>query len=335
VTEWEPETSREFRALAEQTTDLLSVLDASGTIRYQSPSARHILGEDPSERVGDNAFEYVHPEDRERVAQRFVEMVESPRTTTERIEYRFEHGDGSWMWVESTGSNRTDSAIDGYVVSSRDVTARKERERQLEVQNKRLDEFVSVVSHDLRTPLSVLNGRLELAAESGDPEHIERCHRAVDRMNRLIDDLLTLCREGTVEIDASAVELATVSEGIWSHLDADGARLVTATDRSVLADVDRLYQLLENLFRNSVEHGGADVTVTVDDCEGGFYVADDGPGIPEDRAGKVFDAGFSTTESGTGFGLRIVAEIADEHGWDVTLADAGGARFEITGVDRP
>ena len=248
MTEWEPETSREFRALAEQTTDLLSVLDASGTIRYQSPSARHILGEDPSERVGDNAFEYVHPEDRERVAQRFVEMVESPGTTTERIEYRFEHGDGSWMWVESTGSNRTDSAIDGYVVSSRDVTARKERERQLEVQNKRLDEFVSVVSHDLRTPLSVLNGRLELAAESGDPEHIERCHRAVDRMNRLIDDLLTLCREGTVEIDASAVELATVSEGIWSHLDADGARLVTATDRSVLADVDRLYQLLETSF---------------------------------------------------------------------------------------
>ncbi|KPN29215.1 sensory histidine kinase AtoS [Halolamina pelagica] len=94
-------------------------------------------------------------------------------------------------------------------------------------------------------------------------------------------------------------------------------------------------QLLENLIRNAVEHGGSDVTVTIGDLVDGFYVADDGPGIPEPDRANVFEAGYSTTQDGTGFGLNIVHEIASAHGWDVRVrdADGGGARFEFTDVD--
>lgn len=93
--------------------------------------------------------------------------------------------------------------------------------------------------------------------------------------------------------------------------------------------------MLENLFSNAVTHAGADVAVTVGALDGGFYVADDGPGIPEDVRGTVFEAGHSTEEDGTGFGLAIVEAIADAHDWTVSLAEskAGGARFEFTGVD--
>jgi signal transduction histidine kinase len=79
------------------------------------------------------------------------------------------------------------------------------------------------------------------------------------------------------------------------------------------------------------------VTVTVGDLDGGFYVADDGPGIPPDERDDIFDAGYSTSVEGTGFGLNIVQRIADAHDWsvDVTESQSGGARFEITGVDRP
>ena len=120
----------------------------------------------------------------------------------------------------------------------------------------------------------------------------------------------------------------------WQQGSTGDATLVTETDRRVLADDSRLQELFENLFRNAVAHG-SDVTVTVGDLDGGFSVADDGPGIPPEDRERVFDHGYSTRGRGTGFGLSIVQEIADAHGWEVavTESDDGGARFEVTGVD--
>ena len=98
----------------------------------------------------------------------------------------------------------------------------------------------------------------------------------------------------------------------------------------------RLEQLLENLFRNAVDHAGEDVTVTVGDLDDEFYVADDGPGISDDERDRVFEDGYSTVEEGAGLGLAIVAGIAEAHGWSVTVTESedGGARFEVTGVER-
>jgi signal transduction histidine kinase len=93
--------------------------------------------------------------------------------------------------------------------------------------------------------------------------------------------------------------------------------------------------LLENLFRNALDHGGKDVTVTVGILERGFYVEDDGSGISADPPTDIFESGYSTTSEGTGFGLAIVADIVEAHGWEihVTSGESGGARFEVRGVD--
>ena len=220
-----------------------------------------------------------------------------------------------------------------YVVGTA-ITEQKERERRLQRQNERLDEFTSVVSHDLRTPLHIAASRLELAAEACDSPHLDDVADAHDRMERLIDDLLAFARAGSGAIDRETVELRRLLTECWTNLRHDGASISVSADGTVRADRDRLRQLLENLLLNAVEHAGPDVTITVGDLEDGFYVADDGPGIPAADRGTVFDAGYSTTTSGTGFGLRIVAEVAEAHGWDVTVTESagGGARFEITGV---
>ncbi|MFB6090105.1 MAG: sensor histidine kinase, partial [Halobellus sp.] len=207
-------------------------------------------------------------------------------------------------------------------------------EAELRRQNERLDQFASVVAHDLRNPLAVARGFLEIAAESGDPEHFERVDSAHDRMERLIDDLLTLARGETTVTDAEAVDLAAVATEAWGYVDTDSAVLTIAeTVPTVAGDGNRLTQLFENLFRNAVEHGGPDVTVTVGAIDGseGFYVADDGTGIAADRRDDVFDHGVTSSAGGTGFGLSIVADIAAAHGWSVrvTEGDAGGARFEF------
>jgi PAS domain S-box-containing protein len=211
------------------------------------------------------------------------------------------------------------------------------RERELTRQNDRLEAFASIVSHDLRNPLSVASGRLELAREDCDTPHLEPAERALDRMNALIDDLLTLARHGDVVGDLESVALEAVTRRCWENVSTGDATVRIETDRVVEANRGRLQQLLENLFRNSIEHGGEDVTVTVGDLDDGFYVEDDGGGIPPESLDDVFEAGYSTSQEGTGFGLSIVKQIVEAHGWEIRLSesDAGGARFEISGVSSP
>ncbi|MFB6160762.1 MAG: PAS domain S-box protein [Haloferacaceae archaeon] len=239
---------------------------------------------------------------------------------------------------------------DGHLWVYRDVTDRKEREERLQRERDRLDEFASVVSHDLRNPLHVASGRLELAREACDTDHHEPIAQALDRMEALIEDLLVLAREGQETNDLGPVELPALVRGCWRDVASDAATLRVETDRTIRADQGRLRRLVENLLLNAVEHGstssrsGADdagthgdegVRVTVGDLDDGFYVADDGPGIPEADRDDVFEAGYSTSAEGTGFGLRIVEQVAEVHGWDVRATESaeGGARFEVTGVD--
>jgi signal transduction histidine kinase len=106
----------------------------------------------------------------------------------------------------------------------------------------------------------------------------------------------------------------------------------------VRADEWRLASVFENLFANAVEHGavaGEPLTVRVESLPDGFAVADDGGGLREDTAETLFEAGHTTSDTGTGLGLRIVAEIIEAHDWTISVSegDAGGARFEVTGVE--
>ena len=214
---------------------------------------------------------------------------------------------------------------------------RRERHSRIERQNERLDEFASVVSHDLRNPLNVATARVEMAAESGDTSHLADARDALSRMDELIDDVLSLARYGDEVVDAKPVPLGDAAERAWQNVvceDGGEATLLLADPPTVRGDDSRIRQLFEKLFGNAIDHGRADVTVTVGaltDTEG-FFVADDGPGIPPSEREQVFERGYSTAESGTGFGLGVVAEIVDAHNWTVCVVESadGGARFEVT-----
>jgi len=212
---------------------------------------------------------------------------------------------------------------------------RQQTTEQLQRQNEQLEEFATVVSHDLRNPLNVAQGRLELAQGQHDSEHLNAIGKAHTRMEALIGDLLTLAREGHGVAEFTAVDLSALIDNCWATVETNGATLVTDTDRTVQADRRRLKQLCENLIRNAVEHGSDDVTVTVGAFENGFYIADDGPGIPQAKRDDVFEVDFSTNTDGTGFGLSIVKQVAEAHNWGVQLSESenGGARFEITGIN--
>jgi signal transduction histidine kinase len=154
-------------------------------------------------------------------------------------------------------------------------------------------------------------------------------------METLIEDLLVLSREGDAVTDFEPVNLTTMAEECWRTVETANATLVTDIDCRAQTDPTRLKQLFENLIRNAVEHGGANVTITVGELEEGFYIEDDGPGIPESDHPEVFTAGFTTNTEGTGFGLSIVKRVVEAHNWEIRLSEAtnGGTRFEITDVE--
>ncbi|GGM59549.1 ATP-binding protein [Halarchaeum rubridurum] len=207
---------------------------------------------------------------------------------------------------------------------------RAEREAKLEEKNERLERFASVISHDLRNPLTVAQGYLDLG-RGGDEGAFERVEGALDRMEQLLDELSTLARQGEGIGSLATVDLDATARAAWEQVATGDADLRIADSRELRADRNRLQQLLENLFTNAVTHGGSDLTVVVEATADGFAVEDTGGGIPEAERERIFESGYTTDASGSGLGLTIVQEIADAHGWSVSVTEGsrGGARFEF------
>jgi PAS domain S-box-containing protein len=223
------------------------------------------------------------------------------------------------------------------VVLVRDISERVAREEALESQNARLKEFASVVSHDLRNPIGIVNGWLSLYRETGDETALDRVAEAGERMDLLVEDLLRLARNGQTVDEKRPVSLCETIGDAWSAVETGPAALVCTADSQLLADEHRLEQVFTNLFQNAVEHAGPTVTVRVGATADGFYVEDDGPGIPPKDVDSVFDHGYTTSRDGTGYGLAIVRAIAEAHGWALSVGEStdGGARFVVSGVESP
>ncbi|WP_222915971.1 HAMP domain-containing sensor histidine kinase [Natrinema sp. SYSU A 869] len=262
------------------------------------------------------------------------------------------------------------TAAVGAIERRRRIRSLEDDRAELKGKNEDLQDFANIVSHDLRNPLSVAEGYLEMAVETGDEEHVQEVKDAHERIDRIIEHTLTLARQGQGIDDAEPVELESVARQAWGTVETHDATLCVVDSTTFDADPDRLRQLFENLFRNSVEHGSTssqlgsraddavehgstDSQLTVDDDsewsrvdEGvvvtvgtigdgdGFFIADDGPGIPVPERSRIFERGYTDSDDGTGFGLHIVREIVDAHRWNISVTDGdhGGARFEVDGV---
>lgn len=273
--------------------------------------------------------------------------------TTEAVVERQRDGETRYYQPKANPFSTSQAKL-GQLIIFNDVTEQEIYRQKLETQNERLESFTGMVSHDLRNPLNVAQGNSEIISEllsstknddgSYEPlgtetlatvdEAADTLSRTLTRMERLIDDLLVLAREGQAIDESVSISLMNMAENCWEMVEQHDSTLVVDEEMTFAADPDRLQQLLENLFRNAIEHGGEDVTIRVgtlaDDT--GFFIEDNGPGIPKKERNKIFESGFTTNRNGTGFGLAIVSDIVEAHGWEITVteSESGGARFEIT-----
>ncbi|WP_225335290.1 PAS domain S-box protein [Halomicrobium urmianum] len=336
---------RQFRSAVEHAGHVVLITDADGQIEYVNDAFEDVTGYDAAEAVGETPRLLNSGEHDEGFYEDLWSTISDGDVWQGEIVN--ERKDGSQYVIDQTiAPIKHGDEVDGYVAINRDVTTLKEYERELEAQNERLKRYGHNVAHDLRNPLTRLNGEIDRiqAALGGevDPDAARagsrRISDIVGEMETLIDDLLAMAELGQLVIDPERISLEGVAREAWRQVDTEAAEL-TVQDAAVRADHDRLRELLSNLFRNAVEHAGPDVRVRVAplDRDEGFLVEDDGPGISPDERDRVFDRGFTTSDDGTGFGLAIVEQIAEAHGWTTVVVDGsdGGARFEFRDVDQP
>jgi len=306
-----------------------------GHVTTWNAGAEEIKGYSVEEAIGLH-FETFFPAEavEQRTPERLLAHAEAEGTARGRG-WRLRK-DGSRFWADFTLTALYDDegALQGFAKVVKDTTAQYRYEQQLERQNERLESFASRVSHDLKNPLNLAAGRLELAREECDSSNLDDAARALERSLDLVDGLLGLVRDERSSEDVRPVDLPETVKSCWKTIQTTNETLVVQTEKRIVAVPSRLQRIVDNLLANAVEHGGEGVTVTVGDLDDGFYVADSGVGIPADERDDVLERGYSD-EDGTGLGLHIVKASVEDQGWDIRIAesDAGGARFEIRGVE--
>ncbi len=331
------QTKKSLRSIFDGSPDSIYLHDEEGRFIDVNDTACRRLGYSRDELL-DLGISDISPHDREEVVETFGDA----EFTEQTIETEHIRKDGSTYPVQVNVTRVELEGQDQFVAVVRDITEVKETQRRLRKQRDRLEEFAEIVSHDLRNPLTVASGRLEMAKEESSSSHLEEVEDAHDRMEEMIEDMLDLAKQGERVQEFEEVDLERLARRSWANVATGEAELEVDDSIRFDADSDRFSRLLENLYANAYEHGSGsveDLEVRVGSLMGsekGFYVEDNGAGIPKDRRSQVFETGYTTSEEGTGLGLKVVEEIAEAHGWKVSVDESseGGARFEITGVDQ-
>lgn len=334
------DTGGPFRALAESATDAIVAMDADGKIRFANDALERVLGYEPEAVLGESLTilmpEHLRGRHREGLRQ-YLETGERS-LDWERIHLPGLHKSGEERSLEITFSEFDHGGEHFFVGILRDITEQERQQEQLERYNEQLEELIAALSHDLRTPLNVAKGRVDLASRSAENEEttadLETATDALDQMETMIEDLLALAQQGRAVAEPEPISLTEAVDAAWGMAETGDLELVRSDHLGEIeADRTRVIELLQNLFTNAAIHaeGATSIRVGRLEREDGFYVADDGPGVPPDERERVFEPGFTTSDEGTGFGLAIVRRIAEAHGWSVDLraSDEGGARFEF------
>ena len=348
------ESETRYRALANATADVvyrmspdwsqLRQLDGRGYLKDTADASRYWLDD------------YIPAEDQELIHHAIAEAIRTKSTF--ELEHRVCRLDGGVGWMYSRAVPMLDArgAIDEWIGAASDITERKLAEEKLQESDRRKDEFLAMLAHELRNPLAPIGAAAALLQRARLDECLVRktseiIGRQVGHMTALIDDLLDVSRvtRGQVELDEAALDMrAIVADAVeqvmplvrsrHQQLDVD----VPAQSMPVMGDAKRLVQILANLLNNAAKYtqegGRLRLAATVRDGEVVVDVVDNGVGMAPELVARAFDL-FAQAErtsdrasGGLGLGLALVRSLVELHGGTVTCESGGsgrGSRFTV------
>lgn len=326
------ESEEKYRLIAENSQDLIGVLDANGFVTYASPSHEAVLGYPPQKYEGRSAFELVHPDDRANVANQFAHMISFK--TPCLVEFRYQHADGRWVYVEMKGTRvpNENGGVARFLVVARDVTERKQAEELMRKSEKLAlaGRLAAGLAHEIRNPLTVIQGFSKLLQE-GDNKHlyVDTMLSEVSRLNDVVNELLTLAKPQVTKRRAihpeSLLKQALTLMSSQASLYNIEIKQEHDIDLPLIeCNENQMKQVLINVLQNAIEAmpNGGTITAQISLPEPHmvrFRFVDQGVGISEERIKHLGEPFYSSKEKGTGLGLVISYKIVEEHGGEIHI----------------
>ncbi|MXV61625.1 PAS domain S-box protein [Natronorubrum sp. JWXQ-INN-674] len=325
-----------YQTLVENAAEGMLTIDQESKIVYSNPAVEEILGYSQEELIGSSKMKIIP----ERLESVHAAALDAYVDTGERnidwdgMELPALHKEGHEVPTLISLREHEHNGDQYFTGIIRDITEQQRREEQLQEQRDRLNEFADILTHDIRTPLSVAQGYTEVAQENHNSPELDEVSESLDRIDTLVDTVLELSKSGQLIGETEPIDIEAYIHKSWDSVETQEDTLQIDDELGqIVADTSRFQELLENLFRNAVDHSDEAVRISVGSLaeEPGIYVADDGPGIPSSVHTDVFEHGYSTNQAGTGYGLSIVQQVVQGHGWEIDITESaeGGARFEI------
>jgi len=326
-----------FEAFVEGTDDIVSVVDSDGTIQYQEPSVKHILGYSPDEVTDKNIWQYIHPDDREAIKSEFFSFKSSPDEKLNNVEYRVRHSNGSWKWMEANGSDQSDCpAVSGYIINSRDISPRKEREQQLQL-------FDRVLRHNLRNDLNVIRGSADTIKSKSSSEAAWLASKVVNNSDKLLATankqrkIMRILRDKPTQVGQN---LYSIIQEVVADMESNYPNAVFNIDcpnDTVVTVADHFSSVIREAIQNSIIHSNTenpkvDVVVTDAEEQTTISISDQGPPVPKMEQRILTDVENQTPlYHGSGLGLWLIKVIVDRSGGTASFAQTSepGNTLEI------
>ena len=326
--------------------DPVYVCDSDPKFTYVNDAFADLTGYTKDELMNSHPHLLKSHESQKRVREAIREILsdDGPEDKTVEVEIKTKGGDVI-VCEDHIGVLRQDGLYNGAAGVLRDISTRKKQREQVRQQKEQLEQFVSILTHDIRNPLNIIEGYSQQVKTEKNASQVMKIERAAGRMRALIDDTLALYNESGAAEDLVSIPISKIADRAWQSVETADADLHIRHKFTIECSPDRMCRMFENLYRNAIEHNDESVTIEVGEYSaigtstrsncGGFYVADNGTGIDPDDREKVFEYGETSSQDGTGLGLPIVKRVADAHGWDIKIMDSstGGAKFVFMGVE--
>ena len=341
------ESEERFRTLIEKSADATQLITPEGKVLYTSDSIRQVLGYTPEEIMGHTIAQYIHPEDHPYVMQRIGELFSNPKESI-TLQYRVKHKDGSWAWIEATGSNHLDTPnIRALVGNFRNITERKKAEDERRLLEHQKDDFLGIASHELKTPVTSIKayGQVlqKIFTRKGDEkstEMLQKMDAQVNRLTSLIGDLLdvTKIQSGNLVLHAEQFDFNTFIKECMCDLQltTEQHKLVVKLGTTVrmYGDKERLGQVLTNLVSNAIKYSPHAQKIIIQSKKEKDMVTvsvqDFGIGISKTKQPRVFERFYRVsgrkedTFPGLGLGLYISAQIIKRQGGKIWVESTEG-----------